>query len=179
MKPKRPTETDLLALVQNGFNAQLPKDREAQASAPRAAPKPKAADTAKADPAPLMPMVPMVRITLTIPEELRYRLKMTLMSQRRTTRNKMTQDEYCAMAITDRLDLEEDKANPWNRLALLAAFIQNCLEEGGLAKEWVTRARTLLKDLSDSPCTRHKPPFPGRGSANLALIAGSQGASQP
>jgi hypothetical protein len=91
MKPKRPTETDLLALVQNGFNAQRPKDRAAQASAPGPEPKPKANDSATTDPSPL---VPMVRITLTVPEELRYRLKLTLMNQGRTVRNKMTQDEF-------------------------------------------------------------------------------------
>jgi hypothetical protein len=176
VKPKRPTETDLLALVQNGFNTQLPKDRAAQASAPGPAPMPKADDTAKAGPSPL---APMVRITLTIPEELRYRLKMTLMSQRRTTRNKMTQDEYCATAIADLLDLEEDKANPWSRAALLTTFIQNCLEEGGLTKEWVPRAKTLLKEISDFPCTRHQPPFPDRGAAYPAPMAGSRGASEP
>ena len=40
MKPKRPTETDLLAIVQNGFQEQLPKDREARAPARRLPPTP-------------------------------------------------------------------------------------------------------------------------------------------
>ena len=109
MKPKRPTETDLLALVQNGFNAQLPKDRAAQASAPGPEPKPKANDSVPTDPAPL---VPMVRITLTIPEELRYRLKLTLMNQGRTVRNKMTQDEFGSKAIAALLEQFEGLEKP-------------------------------------------------------------------
>jgi hypothetical protein len=112
MKPKRPTETDLLTLVQNGFNAQLPKDRAAQAPAPGPEPKPKANDGATTDPAPL---VPMVRITLTIPEELRYRLKLTLMNQGRTTRSRMTQDEFGSKAIAALLEQFEGPAKPASR----------------------------------------------------------------
>ena len=56
---------------------------------------------AAANPAPL---VPRVRITLTIPEDLRYRLKMTLMSQRRADRSKMTQDKFGSRAIAALLE---------------------------------------------------------------------------
>ena len=101
MKPKRPTETDLLAIVQNGFEAQLPKDREAQTPAPRPAPTAAPVPTPVADQA---PFVPMVRITLAIPEDLRYRLKLAVMNHRRKSPDKMTQDEFCAQAIAAHLD---------------------------------------------------------------------------
>ena len=97
MKPKRPTETDLLTLVQNGFNSQLPKDREAQASAPGPAPKAKEEEMPAAVPT---PFASMVRITLAIPEDLRYSLKLALMGHRRKNRSRLTQDEYCANAIS-------------------------------------------------------------------------------
>jgi hypothetical protein len=58
MKPKRPTETDLLAIVQNGFQEQLPKDREAQA--PVAVPTPAPASNPVAAP---LTVEPMVRLT--------------------------------------------------------------------------------------------------------------------
>ena len=161
MKPKRPSETDLLALVQSGFNAQLPKDRAAQAPPAATPPTPEAKGDPEAAPAPL---VPMARITLTIPEELRYRLKLHLMNQRRYGREKLTQDEYCATAIADLLDLDEDKGpNPWRHCSLLKGFIQSCLEEGGLSTAWEPRARTLLEDSKEVPRPRHRPPLSGRG----------------
>jgi hypothetical protein len=100
MKPKRPTETDLLAIVQNGFQEQLPKDREAQAPAlaPTATPIPVAATAA---------IEPMVKITLTIPEDMRYRMKIALMNLRRKNQDRLTQDEFCAQAIAAHLDLVE------------------------------------------------------------------------
>ena len=94
MKPKRPTETDLLAIVQNGFREQLPKDREAQSPAP--VPVPTAIAPSATEPGAL---VPMVRITLAIPEDLRYRLKLAMMDHRRKSRSRITQDDYCAQAI--------------------------------------------------------------------------------
>ena len=160
MKPKRPSEADLLALVQNGFNAQLPKDRAAQAPAQEPGPKPKTQDGAAPPPA---PAVPMARITLTIPEELRYRLKLLLMDYRRYGREKLTQDEYCALAIADLLDLDEDKArNPWHLCQLLVTFIQCCLEDGGLSKVWAPRAKNLLDDSKEALRSRRKPRFSGR-----------------
>jgi hypothetical protein len=161
MKPKRPSETDLLALVQNGFNAQLPKDRAAQVPPGETPPKPEANAGPEAAPA---PFVPMARITITVPEELRYRLKLLLMNQRRFDRGKLTQDEYCATAIADLLDKDEDKArNPWKHLELLVTFLQGCLEDGGLAKAWDSRARNLLEDSNEALRTRRKPPYYGRG----------------
>jgi hypothetical protein len=161
VKPKRPTEKDLLALVQNGFNTQLPKDRAAQAPAQDTGPKAEAKGGAEATPA---SSVPMARITLTIPEALRYRLKLLLMDYRRFGRERLTQDEYCAMAITALLDLDEDKArNPWHLCHLLVTFIQGCLEDGGLSKAWEPGARILLDDSMDVLRSRRKPPFSGRG----------------
>jgi hypothetical protein len=150
MKPKRPTETDLLALVQNGFNAQLPKDRAAQAPAREREPQPKGNDTAAADPPPL---VPMVRITLTIPEELRYRLKMTLMNQRRTARSKMTQDEFGSRAIAALLEEFEKPSKPASREERLAAFLQECLREKALSKAWAPKAKHLLDGENGDPRT--------------------------
>lgn len=102
MKPKRPTETDLLAIVKNGFQEQLSRDREAQAPAPL--PSPALVAPRAAEPAAL---VPMVRITLAIPEDLRYRLKLAMLDHRRENRSRITQDDYCAQAIAARLDQEE------------------------------------------------------------------------
>lgn len=147
MKPKRPTEADLLTLVQNGFNAQLPKDREAQAPVPGPKPQNGGQDSPPADPT---SFVPMVRITLAVPEDLRYRLKMTLMGHRRKSRVKMTQDEYCAKAISALLDLDEGGRNPRSQLAQFAAFLRDCLEEGALTKEWAPKAKALLEQLGDS-----------------------------
>ena len=42
----------------------------------------------------------MVRITLTIPEDLRYRMKLALMNLRRKNQDRLTQDEFCAQAWT-------------------------------------------------------------------------------
>ena len=147
MKPKRPTEADLLTLVQNGFNAQLPKDREAQATAPGPKPQPGGQDATPADPS---PFVPMVRVTLAVPEELRYRLKMILMGHRRKSRVKMTQDEYCAKAIGAQLDLDEGGPDPRTQLAQLAAFIRDCLREGTLTKGWAPKAKAFLESLGDT-----------------------------
>jgi hypothetical protein len=54
-------------------------------------------------------LVPMVRITLAIPEDLRFRLKLALMSLRRKRQSRMTQDEFCARAIAAQLDFEENR----------------------------------------------------------------------
>ena len=131
MKPKRPSETDLLALVQNGFNAQLPMDRAAQNPAPGPA-----------------TVVPMVRITLAIQEDLRYRLKLTMMNHKRRNRSSLTQDEYCARAISAQLDLDEGVAAPRNQVAQLAAFLSDCLREGALAESWVPKAQALLTGVN-------------------------------
>lgn len=178
MKPKRPTETDLLTLVQNGFNAQLPKDREAQ---PPAAALKSSAPTPLATPAHQEPatFLPMVRITLSIPEELRFRLKTMLINHGRMARSRMTQDQFCAMAIAERLDLEDDRVNPWKRADLFATFLQECLDGGGLAKEWVAGAKNLLKNHQDNPCTRIHPSFPATGTTNAEPKAGTRGEPQP
>ncbi|GEM_PF-1768230 len=175
MKPKRPTEKDLLSLVQSGFNAQLAKDREATASCgPDAAP----VGGTLPDPEP-PPFAPLVRMTLTVPEDLRYRLKTVLMNQQRKTRSRMTQDEFCAIAIADLLDLEEDSANPWNRVALVELFLQNCIESRGLIPEWEARARTLLQGFREDPCTRHKPPLAKRRITPPTHVAKAIGDAQP
>jgi hypothetical protein len=144
VKPKRPTEADLLAVIQDGFNSQLPMDRAAQASIPEVAPKPKAEDTPTTYSA---PFVPMVRITLAIPEDLRYRLKMVVMGHRRKTRIKMTQDEYCAKAIGALLDLDEGGPDPRVQVAELAAFLRECIYDGALTKGWAPKAKELLKGI--------------------------------
>jgi hypothetical protein len=137
MKPKRPTETDLLAIVQTGFQEQLPKDRGPQHPAPaptRVAPSP-------AEPAEL---VPMVRITLAIPEDLRYRLKLAMMDHRRLNRSRITQDEFCAQAITVHLDTVERGRPLPKREDPLVTFLQECLERRGLTKTWAPKAKALL-----------------------------------
>ena len=142
MKPKRPTETDLLAIVQNGFQEQLPKDREAQAPAP--------ASTSVPAPTPVtapVPLGPMVRITLAIPEELRYRLKLAVMNHRRKNQDRITQDEFCAQAIAARLDQMEGSADAGKQVEPLVSFLQECLRERGLARGWAPKAKTLLDNL--------------------------------
>ena len=146
MKPKRPTETDLLTLVQNEFNAQLPKDREAQAPVHAPAPQPMAKDSPAAGPTSFLPMV---RITVAVPEDLRFRLKVTLMGQRRKSRNKMTQDEYCAKAIAAQLDLDEGGPDPRNQVAQVVAFLKECVSAGALTKGWAPKAKSLLESLGD------------------------------
>jgi hypothetical protein len=148
MKPKRPTETDLLAIVQNGFQEQLPKDREAQAQAPAQAPAPSPAPATIA-PNVTEPAAPVsiVRITLAIPEDLRYRLKLAMMDHRRKHRDRMTQDEFCAQAIAAHLDQDVRRANPEDQVDPLAAFLHECLRERGLTKGWAPKARALLDSL--------------------------------
>jgi hypothetical protein len=141
MKPKRPTETDLLTIVQNGFNAQLPMDRAAQAPDVAPAPKHKVDEV---DPAAL---VPMARITLTVPEELRYRLKLVLMNQRRTGRSKMTQDEYCAKAIGALLDQEGNGNDLQGQVAKVVEFLRDGLRGKALTKGWDAKAQALLGEL--------------------------------
>ena len=108
MKPKRPTETDLLAIVQNGFQEQLPRDREAQAATDPASP-PRQAQRMEN---PVPPLEPTARITLTIPEDLRFRLRVALMNHQRRTRTRMTQDAFCAMAIAAFLEQFEGSSHP-------------------------------------------------------------------
>ena len=141
MKPKPPTETDLLTLVQNGFNAQLPVDRAAQA--PEAAP----ASNPKGDEADPSALVPMARITLTVPEELRYRLKLVVLNHRRTGRSRMTQDEYCAKAIGAQLDLEERGTDLRGQVAKVAEFLREGLRGKALTKGWDAKAQALLGEL--------------------------------
>ena len=142
MKPKRPTETDLLAIVQNGFQEQLSRDREAQAPAP--VPSPALVAPRAAEPAAL---VPMVRITLAIPEDLRYRLKLAMLDHRRENRSRITQDDYCAQAIAARLDQEELGRTMPEREHPLAAFLHDCLEGKGLTQNWEPKAEALLAIL--------------------------------
>lgn len=145
MKPKRPTETDLLAIVQNGFQEQLPRDRETQATAsvPAILPEPEAKPAA-IEPA---PAIPMVRITLAIPEDMRFRLKVAVMNHRRRHRDRMTQDEFCAQAIAALLDQEERGGSGRSQADPLAAFLKDCLSEGALTRGWAPKARALLADL--------------------------------
>jgi hypothetical protein len=131
MKPKRPTETNLLAIVQNGFQEQLPKDREAQTQPPAPAP---ATTSVLAPVAGSAPMEQMVKITLTIPEDLRYRMKLALMNLRRKNQDRLTQDEFCTQAIAARLDLVEGSAKAGNKADPLVSFLQECLGGRGLAK---------------------------------------------
>ena len=145
MKPKRPTETDLLAIVQNGFQEQLPRDREAQATAPAPAARPEPeTKPAMAEPA---PGLPMVRITLAIPEDMRFRLKVAVMNHRRRHRDRMTQDEFCAQAIAAHLDQEERGTSSGAQEDPLASFLKDCLRERGLTRGWAPKARALLADL--------------------------------
>lgn len=146
MKPKRPSETDLLALVQNGFNAQLPKDRAAQTPVQDAEPRLEAKAKASMETAPAPP-VPMARITIAIPEELRYRLKLVLMNQRRMGRGKVTQDEFCAKAIGALLDLEAGGSDLQGQVAKLADFLRDGLRGKALTKGWDAKAQALLGEL--------------------------------
>ena len=147
MKPKRPSEADLLNLIQNGFNSQLPRDRETQAPAPALASRPKAGDLHAGEPA---SRVPMVRITLTVPEDLRYRLKVAVLSHRRTSLPRMTQDEYCARAIGAQLDLDEGADDPGDTVVELVAFLRECMREGALAEAWEPKARAILSGISEA-----------------------------
>jgi hypothetical protein len=86
----------------------------------------------------------MVRITLAIPEDLRYRLKLAMMDHRRKNRSRITQDEFCAHAIAAHLDQEDQ---PWAMHSdeePLAAFLRDCLKGGGLTRDWASRAKALL-----------------------------------
>jgi hypothetical protein len=90
----------------------------------------------------------MVRITLAIQEDLRYRLKLTMMNHRRRNRSRLTQDEFCARAIAAQLDLDEGVAAPRNQPAPLATFLSDCLREGALAEAWVPKAQALLAGVN-------------------------------
>jgi hypothetical protein len=89
----------------------------------------------------------MVRITLTIPEDLRYRLKVAMMDHRRKHRCRITQDDFCAQAIAAHLDKQERRqAMPEGEVAL-AAFLRDCLNGNGLTKDWASKAKDLLATL--------------------------------
>ena len=166
MKPKRPTETDLLALVQNGFNDQLPKDRETHPPATPAPPARREALPARE----VQPLDPMVRITLTIPEDLRFRLRVALMTHHRQTRARMTQDEFCAKAIAAHLEHLEGPAKQGSREERLAAFLQDCLREKGLSKAWAPKAKQVLDGEVDGPNSRE-----AARQANGSSDSGDQG----
>jgi hypothetical protein len=89
----------------------------------------------------------MVRITLAIPEDLRYRLKLAVMNHRRKNQDRITQDEFCAQAIATRLDLMEGSTNVGRQVEPLVSFLQDCLRERGLARGWAPKAKTLLENL--------------------------------
>jgi hypothetical protein len=92
-------------------------------------------------------LVPMARITLTVPDELRYRLQLVLMNQRRAGRSKMTQDEYCAKAIGALLDLEGGGTDPRGQVAQLVTFLRDGLRGKALTKGWDAKAQALLGEL--------------------------------
>ena len=87
----------------------------------------------------------MVRITLAVPEDLRFRLKVAMMNLRRKCQSRMTQDEFCAKAIAAQLDLEEDREGLKERDNQLVAFIGSCMKEGGLTKAWIPKAKAILE----------------------------------
>jgi hypothetical protein len=89
----------------------------------------------------------MVRITLAIPEDLRYRLKLAMMDHRRKHRNRITQDDFCAQAIAAHLDREERSRAMAEHEDLLAAFLHDCLSGRGLTKNWAPKAKALLANL--------------------------------
>ncbi len=91
------------------------------------------------------PFAPMVRITLAIPEDLRYSLKLALIGHRRKNRSRLTQDEYCANAISAYLGHEQDGIKPGDKAAPLKTFIRDCMREGALAEAWVPKAISLLE----------------------------------
>ena len=90
----------------------------------------------------------MVRITLAIPEDLRYRLKLAMMDHRRKSRSRITQDDYCAQAIAARLDLERQGLSPGGPEHPLAVFLRDCLGGQGLTKGWALKAKALLGGLA-------------------------------
>jgi hypothetical protein len=89
----------------------------------------------------------MVRITLAIPEDMRFRLRVAVMNHRRKHRDRMTQDEFCAQAIAVHLDQEERGANSEGQVDPLAIFLKDCLRERGLTKGWAPKAWALLESL--------------------------------
>jgi len=145
VKPQRPSETDLLALVQNGFNAQLPKDREAHGAGSEPPPSPLSATATAPLPG---TQAAMVRITLTIPEDLRFQLKMALMNRQRSSRSKMTQDEFCARAIQAQLAHEKREKESIAVAARIVDFLQEALREKGLTRSWASKAKCLLEASS-------------------------------
>jgi hypothetical protein len=88
----------------------------------------------------------MVKITLTIPEDLRYRMKLALMNLRRKNQDRLTQDEFCAQAIATHLDLVEGSTKGANQADPLVSFLQECLQGRGLAKAWAPKAKALLEN---------------------------------
>lgn len=118
----------------------MSKDLEAQG--PQARTTPAQAEAPAVPP----PVVPLARITLTIPEELRYRLKLAVMNHRRVHRDHMTQDEFCVQAITSHLEREDPGPSPDHAPDPLVAFLHDCLTNKGLNRTWAAKAEALLKD---------------------------------
>lgn len=139
MKPKRPSETDLLAVVQNGFQEQLQLDREphippvhhGRPSLPEARPS-TAAPAAQ------------VRITLTIPEGLRYRIKLAVMDQRRSSHPRLTQDEFCAEALQFHLEKRERDKEAGEILSKVRTFLKACIQTRGLKRPLAGEAEALV-----------------------------------
>jgi len=138
VKPERPKESDLLAIVQSGLQEQLARDRNPLPRSPGSGTSSQGIPESSS-------CLPMVRITLSIPEDLRYRLKLAMMDHRRTHRKRITQDEFCAQAIAEKLDAEENARCRGTAESALAAFLKECLEAGGLDQDWTPRAEALLR----------------------------------
>lgn len=134
MKPKRPTETDLLAVVQNGFQEQLSMDREPSKAQVKDRARIAALETE--DP-PLTPRA-NVRMTLSIPEELRYRIKLSVMDQRRKGQPRLTQDEFCTEALRLHFESQDLLAHTICTLEKVRVFLDACNQ----AKAF-TRARSI------------------------------------
>jgi len=113
--------------------------------------------------------VPMVRITLAIPEDLRFRLKLALMSLRRKRQSRMTQDEFCARAIAAQLDFEENREGAKARESQLAVFLGTCVKEGGLTKATSPMPSSSLKVISRAWRSR-----PGECSSSSELFSTPQ-----
>gem|GEM_PF-6359679 len=99
--------------------------------------------------------MPMVRITLAVPEDLRFRRKLTMMSLRRKSQSRLTQDEFCARAIAAALDIEEKRERTKDQDSQLAVFLLGiCVKEGGLTKVWIPKAKALLESIKFHPTTQ-------------------------
>jgi hypothetical protein len=143
-KPKKPTEGDLMSIIQQGFNTQREQDLAKQkvADVPvKVLTRTQASDAS---------FVPRVKISPMVPLELKNQMDLYLLTWSQRYRSRFTLDAFCTKAISNLLTSSEAGGDPWEHVDKLSGFLRTLLKEEALTGDWVSQAKSLLDGITDA-----------------------------